>query len=258
MKQFLHVATLFSSMLINTAQAKARGEVGAKQCEAEILQNAATVDSEIRRMQLDAKKQEIKARTELKSLENENEAQLLESVMALAEKTKSAQLAKVRARHEVEREEASARYALELQEADLEMKKKQKEAEADLKKQKEAEADLYKSCLAAQALEKSSAAEGLYLKTLMQELHGDYAAIRDYLMIKHNIFQEMAKVNAKAINGLQPKISIWSTKPGDNGDENASGMKDVASVFSTIPPLFKTVKEQICMIPATWPGSSPD
>ncbi|KAI7988433.1 Flotillin-like protein 1 [Camellia lanceoleosa] len=66
--------------------------------------------------------------------------------------------------------------------------------------------------------------------------------------------KEIAKINGEAVRGLQPKISIWTN--GDGGEGGA--MKEVASVYKMLPPLFKTVHEQTGMLPPAWMGALPD
>jgi flotillin len=100
-------------------------------------------------------------------------------------------------------------------------------------------------------------AQGVYVSTLLNALGNNYTAVRDYLMINGGMFQEIAKINAEAIRGLEPKISIWTNGGGDNG-EGAMGMKEVAGVYKMLPPLFKTVHEQTEMLPPAWMGVLPD
>ncbi|KAL3643137.1 Flotillin-like protein 4 [Castilleja foliolosa] len=175
---------------------------------------------------------------------------------------------------------ASVEYETKVQEANWELYKKQKAAEAYLyQKQKEAEAqkaaaeaaffarkqvvdgDFYAKVKEAEGLEAMAKAQGTYVHTLLKELGGDYSALRDYLMISGGMYQEVAKINAEAVKGLQPKISIWTG--GDNGTTSGtSAMKEVAGVYKMLPPLFETVNHQTGMSPPAWmgtlPGSSED
>lgn len=175
---------------------------------------------------------------------------------------------------------ASVEYETKVQEANWELYRKQKAAEAVLyEKEKEAEAqkaiaeasfysrqqladaEFYAKKREAEALVALAQAQGTYLRTLLEALGGSYAALRDYMMINNGVFQQMAKVNADAIKGLQPKISIW-TSGGEGGEGSGSGtgnaMKDVAGVYRMLPPLFKTVEEQTGMLPPAWMGSLTD
>ncbi|KEH44434.1 SPFH/band 7/PHB domain membrane-associated family protein [Medicago truncatula] len=163
--------------------------------------------------------------------------------------------------------------------ANWELYKKQKEAEAILYEKKAeaeaqkaladatfyackqaAEADLYAKKKEAEGIVTLGNAQGAYVSTLLNALGNDYTALRDYLMINGGMFQEMAKINAEAVRGLEPKISIW-TNGGDNGGgiaEGSMGMKEVAGVYKMLPPLFKTVHEQTGMLPPAWMGTLSD
>lgn len=162
------------------------------------------------------------------------------------------------------------------------MYNKQKQAEAVLfEKEREAEAqkaladagfyarqqvadgELYARKKEAEGLVALAEAQALYLRSLLDALGGNYAALRDYLMINGGLFQEVAKINADAIKGLQPKISVWTNGSGGQGLEGGAGagnmaMKEVAGVYKMLPPLFQTVHEQTGMLPPPWMGSLGD
>ncbi|XP_027355646.1 flotillin-like protein 4 [Abrus precatorius] len=298
---------------VDVAEAKMKGEVGAKMREGKTLQNAARIDAETKiiatQREGEGKKEEIKVRTEVKVFENEREAEVAEANSELAKKkatwAKAAQVAEVEAakavalreaelQGEVERmnafaeteklkaqflSKASVEYDTKVQEANWELYKKQKAAEAILfEKEKEAEAqkalaaaafysrqqaaeaDFYAKKKEAEGLVALGQAQGAYLRTLLDALGGNYAALRDYLMLNNGLFKDIAKSNADAIRGLQPKISIWTNGTGEANDGSGGGtaMKDVASVYKMLPPLFKTVHEQTGMLPPSWMGTLPD
>lgn len=101
-------------------------------------------------------------------------------------------------------------------------------------------------------------AQGVYLRTLLDSLGGNYGALRDYLMINAGMYQQIAKINADAVRGLQPKISIWTGANGAAGDQGRDGcgaLNEVAGVYKMLPPLFKTVQEQTGMLPPSWMGT---
>ncbi|KAH7866141.1 hypothetical protein Vadar_016141 [Vaccinium darrowii] len=171
---------------------------------------------------------------------------------------------------------ASVEYEIKVQEANWELYKKQKEAEAVLfQKQKEAEAKkaiadatfyaqqqaadgaLYAKQKEADGIAALAQAQGFYLKCLLNEVNGNYAALRDYMMINGGVFQEIAKINAEAVRGLQPKISVWSGANGGGEGGDAGKMNGVAGVYGMLPPLFQTVHEQTGMLPPAWLGTLP-
>ncbi|EXB80745.1 hypothetical protein L484_008525 [Morus notabilis] len=292
---------------VDVAEAKMKGEVGAKLRDGQTLQNAAKIDAETKivatQRQGEGKKEEIRVRTEVKVYENEREAEVAEANAVLAKKkaawTKQSQVAEVEAGKEVALREAelqmevermnaltrteklkaeflskaSVDYETKVQEANWELYKKQKAAEAILyEKEKEAEArraiaeaeffarqqaadgEFYAKKKEAEALVTLGQAQGSYLRTLLDSLGGNYGALRDFLMINGGMFQEIAKINSEAVRGLQPKISIW-TNGNDQGTDTGAAMKEVAGVYRMLPPLFKTVHEQTGMLPPTWMGA---
>ncbi|KAK6804296.1 hypothetical protein RDI58_002080 [Solanum bulbocastanum] len=166
-----------------------------------------------------------------------------------------------------------------VQEANSVLYKKQKEAEAELYENRKAaeakklaaEAQTYAVQLAADAalyakkkeaegLKAIAEAEGVYVRSLMSALGGNYNALRDYMMIDKGMFKDIAKFNAEAIKGLQPKISIWSNG-GTNGQmvdgtsSGHAGIKELASIYQALPPLLETLHEQTGMLPPAWMGS---
>ncbi|CAA6667030.1 unnamed protein product [Spirodela intermedia] len=162
-------------------------------------------------------------------------------------------------------------YEMKVQEANWELYQKQKAAEATLyqqqkiaegrraaaeavffSRQQEAEAELYAKKREAEGLAALADAQATYLKKLLESLGGNYAALRDYLMINAGLYQEVARVNADAVKGLQPKISVW-TNGGEKGEGGA--MKEVAGLYKMLPPLLKTVEEQVGMLPPAWMGT---
>ncbi|MED6216568.1 Flotillin-like protein 4 [Stylosanthes scabra] len=296
---------------VDVAEAKKKGEVGAKLREGETLQNASKIDAETKIIATQRKgegdKEDIKVRTSVKLFENIKEAEVAEANAELARKkaewakvanmaemeaSKSVHLREAELQGEVERMNAKARteklradllskasveYETKVQEANWELYKKQKEAEAALfNKEKEAEAQrklaeaeffarqqdadarLYAKKKEAEGLMVLGKAKGAYLKTLYDALGGNYAALRDYLMIEGGMYQEIARINGDAVRGLKPNISIWTNGSGEGSDGGgATALKEVAGVYKMLPPLLKTVEEQTGMLPPAWMGTLP-
>ncbi|KAI3982949.1 hypothetical protein MKX01_010432 [Papaver californicum] len=284
---------------VNVAEAKMKGEVGAK------LREETKIISTQR--QGEGKKEELKVKAEVKIFENQREADVAEANAKLATKkagwAQLAQLAEVESvaikEAELQREvemknaltqterlkaeflsKASVEYEIKVQEANWELYKKQKEAEAVLyESEKAAEAqklaaeatlfaqkqaadgELYAKTKESEGLVAAAEAQGIYIRTSLQAFNGNYAALRDYLMINGGMFQEIAKINASAVQGLQPKISIRTTGSGHSGDSStinavdgsvSGAMKEVAGIYKMLPPLFQTVEEQTGMVPPSW------
>ncbi|KAL6523938.1 Flotillin-like protein 4 [Orobanche minor] len=296
---------------VDVAEARMKGEIGSKLRDGQTLQNAAKIDAETKiistQRQGEGKKEEINVMTSVKVYENRKEAEVAEANAELAKKkagwTMEAQVAEVEANKAVALRDAelqkaveqmnaltrteklkaeflskaSVEYETKVQEANWELYKDQKAAEAYLyEKEKEAQAqkaaaeaalferkqkvdgDFYGKIKEAEGLKAVAEAQGTYIRTLLDAMGGDYTALRDYLMISGGMYQEVAKINAEAVRGLQPKISIWTNGGGSDGGSINSAMNEVAGVYKMLPPLFKTVHEQTGMEPPTWMGTLTD
>ncbi|RZC47488.1 hypothetical protein C5167_040443 [Papaver somniferum] len=289
---------------IDVAEAKMKGEVGAKLRQGQTIQNAAMIDAETKiiatQRQGEGKKEEIKVNAEIKIFENLRDADVAQANAELATKkagwAQSAELAQVESVKAVAIKEAELQREVELknaltqteklkaqylskasvQEANWELYKKQKQAEAVLfekqkaadaqklvaeaqlfAKQQAADGELYAKKKEAEGMVAAAEAQGVYVQTLLQEFNGNYAALRDYMMINGGMFQEVAKINASAVQGLQPKISIWT-----NGDGSSTGngnrTEGFAEVYKALPRLFQTVEEQTGMTPPSWLAGPPN
>ncbi|XP_059303506.1 flotillin-like protein 3 [Lycium ferocissimum] len=296
---------------IDVAEARMKGEIGAKLREGETKQNAAKIDAETvimsTKRQGESKKEQVKVRTEVEIFEKQREAEVAEANALLAKKkagwSQTARLAEVEAEKavaireaelqmEVEKKKAFAQtaklkadllskanveYDIKVQETNAQLYRRQKEAEAGLfESQKKAEAqkanadaelytrqqntnsELYAKQKEAEGVAAIGKAEATYLGSILKELNHNYSALRDYMMINNGIYQDIAKINAQAVNGMQPKISIWSGANGECDGEGGSGLKDVASVYRMLPPLLQTVHEQTGMQPPAWLGTLPE
>lgn len=292
---------------VDVAEAKMKGEVGAKLRQGQTIQNAAKIDAETKvistQRQGQGKKEEIKVKTEVKVFENLREAEVAQANAELAKKkagwAKEAQVAEVESekavalrdaelQREVERmnamtrteklkaeflSKASVEYETKVQEANWELYKQQKEAEAILyRKEKDAEAqkataeaaffarqqaadgELYAKKKEAEGMIVLAQAQGGYISALLTALGGDYNALRDYLMIDSGMFQEIAKINGDAIQGLNPNISVWTNGGAESAASSGGAMNEIAGVYKMLPPLFKTVQEQTGMLPPPWMG----
>ena len=117
------------------------------------------------------------------------------------------------------------------------------------------DAKLYAKQKEAESLALLSRAKTEYAASMLQALGGNYYALRDYLMIDGGMYAEMARINADAIKGLEPKISVWSNGCASEGGDGA--MKEMAGVYRMLPPLLTTVHEQTGMLPPAWMGALP-
>ncbi|KAF2724248.1 hypothetical protein K431DRAFT_154689 [Polychaeton citri CBS 116435] len=154
--------------------------------------------------------------------------------------------------------------------ADASLYKKTRDAEAVLfAKEKEAQAMLLQRQREAEARERDAEAnftvrkreaEGL---TEMAKAYGALASVLggpqgliQYLMLQDGTYEKLATANAKAINGLQPKINVWNT-----GSQGSEGVMDptapIRNLFQCLPPMLSTIQDQTGMQPPSWLASMP-
>ncbi|CAN6547047.1 unnamed protein product [Malus baccata var. baccata] len=123
-------------------------------------------------------------------------------------------------------------------------------------RQQAADAEYFAKKREVQGLMALGQAQGTYPCSLLDAVRGNYAAVRDFLMINNGMFQQVAQINDDAVCSLQPKISSWTTNGAKGSDGDANGaFKKVASVYKALPPLFTTVNEQTGMLPPPWLGT---
>ncbi|KAF4624887.1 hypothetical protein G7Y89_g13281 [Cudoniella acicularis] len=120
---------------------------------------------------------------------------------------------------------------------------------------KEAEAQLVRQQKEAAGL---SAMAGAYAD--LSQAFGGPAGLIQYMMIEKGIYTDLAKANADAVRGLNPKMTIWNTgaqagTEGHAGEASGSGMGGVESIrnmYQMLPPLMSTINEQTGIVLPEW------
>lgn len=150
--------------------------------------------------------------------------------------------------------EARANYEKQKQLADAALYAARQNAEASsFSAVKIAEANLQKQLKEAEGLTATAEA---YAK--MSQAFGGPAGLLQYMMIEKGTYVELAKANAEAIRGLQPKISVWNTGPDSGADGAPGGMGNHSSVaimrniYQMLPPLMTTINEQTGITLPEW------
>ena len=76
-------------------------------------------------------------------------------------------------------------------------------------------------------------------------------------MLQNNTYEKLALANAQAINGLQPKITVWNTGSGEASTGGLDSGAAVRNIFQSLPPLFDTIQDQTGIKPPTWLAQMP-
>jgi len=131
--------------------------------------------------------------------------------------------------------------------------------------QKESDANYYKQVKNADAVlyQKQKEAEGILIlaeaqKKALEEYYKvftDPNILLNYLMIEKGLFTQLAEINSKAIQGLNPNITVWNTGGGAEGTDPYSSMRNI---FQAIPPIISTVQQQTGISPPAFLGKLPE
>ena len=119
---------------------------------------------------------------------------------------------------------------------------------SDFRATKEAEATFFAKKREAEGITEMAKAYGN-----MANVFGGPQGLLQYMMLQNNTYEKLALANAKAISGLQPKISVWNTGADGAADSSAP----IRNLFQSLPPLLSTVQEQTGILPPSWLAQMP-
>ena len=153
--------------------------------------------------------------------------------------------------------ETEAIYQRGARDAEAALFKRNKEAEG---RRVDAEAAFYarEKEIEASFLSQKRESEGLMEMAkaygALADVMGGPQGLMNYLMLSDKTFEALAAQNAKAINGLQPKINIWNT----GNQEGVDATAPIRNLFQTLPPLLSTIQDQTGMMPPSWLAQMPN
>jgi len=237
---------------VDIAEANKRGSIGQKEREGQTRQRTAEIESvtvlienekkiDIAKSQaeVDKKKAEYFLLVKLAQIESEKGSE-----KRAEEMQKEVEMKKLE--KEVEKERAE-----KLSKAKVEAEIKQAlahgesiairiKAEADLfRRQKEAEAVLYNNLKEAEGILAMYESKATGLMKISSSFGNDNKALLNYLMIENKLYPELAEASAKAIQGLNPKITIWNT-----GGDSKSTYDPILNIVKAVPPILEAIQQQ--------------
>lgn len=230
---------------------------------------------------------EASRQAEAKDAELQREVEIKRAEMEL-EKRRATEVVHAKIERESAQEKADARLYADTKGADGLLYKQRQDAEAQFytdtkgadgllyKQKQEVEASYYRAIKEAEAafFAKRKEAEGM---TAMAEAYGHMADVlggpsgyanpspiihqastnlcrlMQYIMLQNNTYEKLAKANATAINGLQPKITVWNTGEGAASDSTAP----IRNLLQSLPPLLSTINDQTGIAPPSWLAQMP-
>ena len=141
-----------------------------------------------------------------------------------------------------QRQDAEAAYVRTARQAEAQVFAQTKEAEVVMKK---ADASFYATKKEAEGMTEMAKAYGQ-----MADVLGGPQGLLQYMMLERNTHEKLANANAKAINGLSPKITVWNTGEGSSSPNDGTAV--MRNVMQSLPPLFSTINDQAGIAPPSW------
>ncbi len=239
-------------LIANIAQIKATNE-------SEKIKMAMEKDVQILKVQMEIEKAraaelsvvQVNAEKTQKEAEGKANAQKLKAEADLYTKTKDAEAVSTTLKYKADgdlytkQKEADANLFNMKLKADADLYTKQKEAEAIEVKanaefiatQKEAEGLLISKLKEAEGMNAIFEAQSQGINKLIKSFDGNTQALITYMMLEKDQFTKLAESSAKAVQGLNPKITIWNT----NGENTYDG---ISKLGKSLVPMLDTIKEQ--------------
>ena len=223
------------------------------QADAELTNRQTELDMGIQMAQIQARRAAESRDAELqKDVETKKAATELERLRA--KDLVRAQIAKETAQQEADAEAyrksklADAGAYSEKQDAEAQLYKQQKQIQASVERQmKEADAMYHAKMREAEATQ----AQAQAYKALAEAFGGPQGLLQ-YMMLKENTYEKLALANAKAIQGLQPKVTVWNTGSGEGSNGVGEGIAPIKNIMQSLPPLLSTVQEQTGITLPNW------
>ncbi|KAE8145478.1 flotillin domain protein [Aspergillus avenaceus] len=256
---------------VDVAEARMKGEIGEAEKKGRMKQEISKINADTAVLETKRKAEKAKADSEFMNCQTDLDANVELSKIAAEQhnEMKKAELQKQvetkRAETELERlravevtrskvsresaqEDADAAYYTEQKAADARLYKHKMEADAAYYRQsKEADATLYKQQREAEGMLEMAKAYGALVDVL-----GGTQAFLQYKMMENGTYEKLAKANAEAIRGLQPKITAWNT-----GDGSGDTMGPIRTLMQGLPPLLSTIHDQTGINPPSWLAKMP-
>ncbi|KXS15523.1 hypothetical protein M427DRAFT_98680, partial [Gonapodya prolifera JEL478] len=245
---------------VDVAEAKYRGDVGEKERQGLTRQNVARVETETVVYENDRKEKVAFAAAHLATKQAEFDRQVhiaqIEADQAAAARKVELQRVVEQRRGETETERLRAEV---LAKATVEYESNVKTAGALMFDLGFCDAHLYAQSKQADAVTALFRAQSDGISLLTSAFGGDTSAVLRYLMLERGLFTELAKANAEAIRGLEPKITVWNTgaDAGTGASSKEGPANAIRDVYRMLPPLLTTVQDQTGVTPPAWLAGLP-
>lgn len=224
---------------VEVAEQNKKGNIGAKERESETRQRVSIVEAEAALIENERQQAIIKSVAEMEKTKAEQQ-QIIQQAKIRAEQEAEALKMELLKQVETKRQEMELekQRALELTKSKVSAETTIKEAEGRAQSQKLlADAQLYSKQKEAEGLLATYQAQAEGLQKVISSFGGDARALLSYTMLEKGVYEKLADANAKAIQGLNPKITVWTHDPKQSLDV-------VQNLGKSLVPLLDTIKDQ--------------
>lgn len=235
---------------VEVAEQNKLGEIGSKEREGETRQRTSIIESDTTLVENQRKQEILKSNAELEKIRAEQDFIITqakikaENESMITKMTLEKEVEIKRSLMELEKQRASDLSSTQVK-AEMEAKKAEGEANSTKIKadallyseQKNAEAKLYAKQKEAEGINAVYSAQAEGFKKLVDSFGGNPQALISYKMMDNGIFEKLAESNARAIQGLNPKITVWT-------HDASKGMDPIQNLGKGIIPMLDTIESQ--------------
>ncbi len=224
---------------VEVAEQNKKGDIGAKEREAETRQRVAVVEAETALVENGRQQEILKSKADLEKTKAEQDLIIQQAKIRAEQEADSLRMQLLRdvevRRQEMELEKQRAQ---ELIKATVAAETAQKEAEGRAASQRIlAEAALFQKQKEAEGTTATYAAQAEGLQRLVTSFGGDPRALLSYTMLEKGVYEKLAEANAKAIKDMQPKITVWT----HDAQNPASAIQNLGK---GLIPMLETIHDQ--------------
>lgn len=235
---------------VEVAEQNKLGEIGSKEREGETRQKVSIIESDTTLVENQRQQEILKSNAELEKIRSEQilimeQASIKAKNEALITKmTMEKEVEVKRSLMELEKQRATDLSSTQVR-AEMEAKKAEGESNSNKIKadallyleQKKAEGELYAKQKEAEGINAVYSAQAEGFKKLIDSFGGNPQALISYTMMDKGIYEKLAESNAKAIQGLNPKITVWT-------HDASKGMEPIQNLARGIIPMLDTIESQ--------------
>ena len=235
---------------VEVAEQNKFGEIGSKEREGETRQRTSIIESDTTLVENQRQQEIIKSNAELEKIRAEQDFIIKQAIIKsenealITKMTMEKEVEIKRSLMELEKQRASDLSSTQVK-AEMEAKKAEGEANsAKIKaeallysEQKNAEAKLYAKQKEAEGINAVYSAKAEGYKKLIDSFGGNAQALISYTMMDKGVYEKLAESNAKAIQGLNPKITVWT-------HDASKGMEPIQNLARGVIPMLDTIESQ--------------